>query len=336
MHGFKKIGLQLPDGLLKYAPIIADAIESNTNARVIIMADVVYGGCCIDTDTNVDLIVHYGHSCIVRTNKVKVLYVFVDIYFDSKHLEMLIQNLINIDQDETCIDYDQNESTSNSHDNLPNSDLSLCKTTSNNFTILGTIQYRHVVSRLNRIFGFPTYQIKPLSVGEVLGCTSPKVKTRNIIFVGDGRFHLESLMLSNRENNYYRYCPFNKKMYREKYDYERLATIRKHLKDSFTKAKTIGIINGTLGNQGNPKILDGLKYKLKDKKLYVFEMSEIKPSNLSCSFIDGYVQICCTRLSTDWGNTFDKFVISCYDVYNDDIKEMNFYSNESNKPWVNS
>ncbi len=41
-------------------------------------------------------------------------------------------------------------------------------------------------------------QAKPLSPGEILGCTSPKLTDRDIvIYVGDGRFHLESIMIAN-------------------------------------------------------------------------------------------------------------------------------------------
>ncbi len=49
-------------------------------------------------------------------------------------------------------------------------------------------------------------QSKPLSAGEVLGCTSPKVEACSnrergesdvLLYLGDGRFHLESAMIAN-------------------------------------------------------------------------------------------------------------------------------------------
>lgn len=42
-------------------------------------------------------------------------------------------------------------------------------------------------------------QARPLSPGEVLGCTAPVVapETDAIIFVADGRFHLEAIMIAN-------------------------------------------------------------------------------------------------------------------------------------------
>lgn len=55
-----------------YACVISDIIERFGNAKVIIMADVTYGACCIDDFTakkiGADLLIHYGHSCLVPLN----------------------------------------------------------------------------------------------------------------------------------------------------------------------------------------------------------------------------------------------------------------------------
>ena len=47
-------------------------------------------------------------------------------------------------------------------------------------------------------------QSKPLSAGEVLGCTAPTVtsaassdKDAVLVYLGDGRFHLEAAMIAN-------------------------------------------------------------------------------------------------------------------------------------------
>lgn len=58
----------------------------------IILADAVYGACCIDDITSdelgLDLLIHYGHSCLIPINEtcIKTLYVFVDIFIDVPHL----------------------------------------------------------------------------------------------------------------------------------------------------------------------------------------------------------------------------------------------------------
>lgn len=89
----KRVALQVPEGLTMFAIQLSDIIERFTQADTVIMGDVTYGACCVDDFTakalGVDLLVHYGHSCLVpvdQTEGVKVLYVFVDIKIDAIHL----------------------------------------------------------------------------------------------------------------------------------------------------------------------------------------------------------------------------------------------------------
>jgi 2-(3-amino-3-carboxypropyl)histidine synthase len=91
--GAKRVALQFPEGLLMYACAISDILETFSGAtEVQIMGDVTYGACCIDDFSaeaaGADLLVHYGHSCLVPLTKTKVpvLYVFVDIGIDFQHL----------------------------------------------------------------------------------------------------------------------------------------------------------------------------------------------------------------------------------------------------------
>ncbi len=49
-------------------------------------------------------------------------------------------------------------------------------------------------------------QTKPLSPGEILGCTSPIIPTSySILYIGDGRFHIESIMIHNPDALAYKY-----------------------------------------------------------------------------------------------------------------------------------
>jgi hypothetical protein len=51
----------------------------------------------------------------------------------------------------------------------------------------------------------------PLSPGEILGCTSPQVGSVDaLVYLGDGRFHLESAMIANPSLPAYRYDPYSK------------------------------------------------------------------------------------------------------------------------------
>ena len=63
-------------------------------------------------------------------------------------------------------------------------------------------------------------QVKPLSPGETLGCTSSKLPTPcdAFIFIADGRFHMEAVMIQNPSIPAYRYDPYSKILSSEGYD----------------------------------------------------------------------------------------------------------------------
>ncbi|CAI4211862.1 unnamed protein product [Parascedosporium putredinis] len=99
-------------------------------------------------------------------------------------------------------------------------------------------------------------QIAPLSKGEILGCTSPKLhdddKVDMILYLGDGRFHLESIMIHNPTIPAYRYDPYSRKLTREEYGHEEMQDLRRDAISTAKKAKKWGLILGSLGRQGNP------------------------------------------------------------------------------------
>ncbi|KAF9763977.1 2-(3-amino-3-carboxypropyl)histidine synthase subunit 1 [Nosema granulosis] len=309
----KKIALQFPDGLMKYSLAIIDTIGKYTGAECIILNDVVYGGCCIDdSSVEVDLLIHYGHSCLIPIGEMntKVLYVFVDIKIDVEHLFNLIKHNFTIEHQ---------------------------------IAILGTIQFNSSVNKLKRLIMNTTVpQIKPLSAGEVLGCTSPIIKdVQSVISIGDGRFHLESVMINNPTLDFYKYCPFSRKLTREYYDFERMKNTRE---EQIAKAfeggtKKFGVILGTLGRQGSRTILRNVKEKLRDHKIYLLMLDEIEEEVLSrYHFLDAFVQISCPRLSVDWGHTFSKPILSPFEVFYEKEKMnyiLDYYSKEGNSPWKN-
>lgn len=57
----KTVCIQLPDGLKPKAKQIADKIEEETNAKVIIWAGSCFGACDVP-DLKVDLLIQWGHS----------------------------------------------------------------------------------------------------------------------------------------------------------------------------------------------------------------------------------------------------------------------------------
>lgn len=172
----KRVALQFPEGLLLFSLTICDIIETFTEATTIVMGDVTYGACCVDDYTaralGADFMVHYGHSCLVPidvTKGLKMLYVFVDVKIDAEHFINSVK-----------------------HNFQPGLRIGLVSTIQFVSAIQGSSK------ELQQDFTIVIPQSKPLSPGEILGCTSPTFSDVDvIIYVGDGRFHLESIMIAN-------------------------------------------------------------------------------------------------------------------------------------------
>lgn len=129
-------------------------------------------------------------------------------------------------------------------------------------------------------------QARPLSPGEVLGCTAPKLDkdVDALIYVGDGRFHLESIMIANPSVPAFRYDPYDKKFTREGYEHEEMRDLRgqavkkarqnlltrdgsgtassssspteqAHVYQGNAGAAGFGVVLGTLGRQGSLSVL---------------------------------------------------------------------------------
>lgn len=344
-----RVALQFPEGLQMFSCIIADILErfcAPDLEDVVIMGDVTYGACCVDDFTakalGCDFLVHYGHSCLIPLQAVastlpngkifSTLYVFVDIGIDVAH--------------------------------FVNSIKLTFPDPSTRFALVGTIQFASALqssaSLLSQEYQNPVVvpQAKPLSPGEILGCTSPKLAQDSfdaLLYLGDGRFHLESIMISNPDVPAYRYDPYGKSLTHERYHTSKMHEMRKQAihrasmiqpsqlseaseagKDGKSLPK-VGIILGTLGRQGSPNVLASIESTLKSRNIpyFVTLLSEIFPHKLAMfdSCIEAWVQIACPRLSIDWGSAFRAPLLNPYEAQVAfgaeswrDVYPMDFYS----------
>ncbi|SPO45308.1 probable Diphthamide biosynthesis protein 1 [Moesziomyces antarcticus] len=196
-------------------------------------------------------------------------------------------------------------------------------------------------------------QVKPLSPGEVLGCTSPKLDKERIdaiVYIGDGRFHLESIMIANPRIPAFRYDPYTKRFVRELYDHAemrqmrgeavRLAqqsvgaldldpetTIAAQQNDEEAGAGAGGVVAsgwgvvlGTLGRQGSTRVLESLRTSLAEHTPPIPDvpilLSELSPQKLGLfgEHLGAFIQSSCPRLSIDWGSAFAKPLLSPYEA----------------------
>ncbi|EPS72161.1 hypothetical protein M569_02597 [Genlisea aurea] len=301
-----RVALQFPEGLLMYSLVISDILTAFAGVtHCFVLGDVTYGACCVDDLScralAVHLLVHFGHSCLVPIGNttVPVLYIFVEIGINTRNL---LQEL----------DYNFNpEKVSN-------------------FIMAGTIQFCNAIRAVkpeleNLGFRVLMPQSKPLSAGEVLGCTAPTVKLQDcpgkediIIFVSDGRFHLEAFMIANPGVKAFRYDPYLGKLFLEEYDYEGMKQDRRKAIERAMGAKSWGIVLGTLGRQGSPMLVERLEKKMQEKGLdYITVLlSELSPKKIDLfgDSVDAWIQIACPRLSIDWGDAFKKPLLTSFEA----------------------
>lgn len=119
-------------------------------------------------------------------------------------------------------------------------------------------------------------------------------------YLGDGRFHLESIMIANPSIPAFRYDPYSKKLTRERYNHEEMKSIRGNAIQqarssvslaslnalppitnstvsnitSRTEKQSWGVILGTLGRQGS----------LKQLQVCVIKLNCIQLKDLMCYF----------------------------------------------------
>ncbi|KIK30775.1 hypothetical protein PISMIDRAFT_87218 [Pisolithus microcarpus 441] len=179
---------------------------------------------------------------------------------------------------------------------------------------------------------------KPLSPGEILGCTAPSLSDVDaLVYLGDGRFHLESIMIANPTIPAFRYDPYSKKLTREYYSHDEMRDVRDQAVQNARQSTLAfsanteetesslgipiwGVILGTLGRQGSFKQLQAIKHQLASSSVPIphvpILLSELSPAKLALfePHISTFVQTSCPRLSIDWGYAFDRPLLSPYET----------------------
>ncbi|RRT75092.1 hypothetical protein B296_00027689 [Ensete ventricosum] len=278
----RRPALQLPDGLLMYALPLADILLSASTLRlddVLILADPTYGACCLDD---------YAASALAADQLIHYGHSCLVPVPSSRLPVLYVFVSIRVDVDRLFVSAVQAAKSLLSAEG----------------------------------FDVTVPQAKPLSAGEVLGCTAPTIprskEIEAIVFVADGRFHLEAFMIANPGVPAFRYDPYLGILVLEEYDHKGMKMARKDAILAAREAKRWGVILGTLGRQGNTRVLDRVVEHMEEKALEwtVVLMSEISPARIALfgDSVDAWVQIACPRLSIDWGEGFTKPMLTTFEL----------------------
>ncbi|CAI5996777.1 unnamed protein product [Closterium sp. NIES-64] len=106
-----------------------------------------------------------------------------------------------------------------------------------------------------------------------------------LVFVSDGRFHLEAMMIANPTLPAFRYDPYTRTLTRERYDHSGMRNARRLAvtQASRVRGKRWGVVQGTLGHQGNPRTVDHCVRRIRAAggTPVVFLVSELTPEKVA-------------------------------------------------------
>ncbi|BEI85587.1 hypothetical protein CcaverHIS002_0509880 [Cutaneotrichosporon cavernicola] len=320
-----------------------------------------------------EMIVHYGHSCLIPVNQtsIKTLYVFVEIAIDAAHLALSVRRNFPSSRaafERVILGAGESEPGAKVDISLEGEDMSASEDAPTRLALVGTIQFVAAVQALKEalssalppldtaqdagddalakvalgeigvwrgMYDISVPQVRPLSPGEILGCTAPKLGNVDaLIYVGDGRFHLESIMIANPAVPAFRYDPYSKKFTREGYEHaemrglrgDAVRTARQNLESR--GSGSWAVLLGTLGRQGSLSVLENVQGGARaaggngngeeegETPLLVL-LSELSPQKLALfseDEISTFVQTSCPRLSIDWGYAFSRPLLSPYEA----------------------
>jgi 2-(3-amino-3-carboxypropyl)histidine synthase len=291
--GARRVLIQFPEGLKPEAPRIAKTIEK-CGALPIISADPCYGACDVATAEAeilaVDLIIHYGHSKLMKYERVPTIYVEARATLNvdaivKKALPMLTKW----------------------------SKIGLATTVQHVQTL---DEVREILIRAGKtvVIGDTRRLNYP---GQVVGCDysnaiSVAKGVEAFLFIGGGQFHALGVALSTSKPTVV-VDPYDDTVFSIDQEAERIFKQRWASIEEAQKGKTYAVLVGL--KPGQKRLEEALKVKTmleeKGKTAHLFAVREITPEVLmEFPTVDVFVNTACPRISLDDAVKFRKPVLT--------------------------
>ncbi len=282
----KAVGIQFPEGLKIHAVRVAEKIENETDAVVIISGDPCYGACDVsDTHMNglVDLIVHFGHIEFPIEYKVPVL--FIEAY--SK------------------IDID----------NVLKKSLPFLE----NYKKIGLVTTIQHLTLISQISGFLAGSGKEVVMkegtgtrkGQVLGCNFSAIKDVDadaFLFIGSGNFHALGITLFT-EKPVFIADPYMNEVRTIDEFRDRILRIRFARITKASDAQKFGIIVSSKRGQFRLDLAKSLKKMIDKEKreAFIIMLDNVSPDLLIPYMdLDAFVVTACPRVAIDDASMYKK------------------------------
>lgn len=286
-NDYKRVVLQIPEGLKSYFSKFVEFLENETDASVIIPADPCFGACDIVNsefkNLDVDFVIQIGHAPIPDIKDFPIPTLFVNARSDldvSKVIEKAIPVL-----------------------------------KGKKIGLVSTAQHAHILNDIRKILldkkfdpiigdGDNRIELK----GQILGCnfsaaTSIADEVDSFLFIGSGNFHPLGLLLSTKKQVIACDPYTNEVKEKELDDLKDMILRQRYGAIARSKdAKVFGILVGTKRGQQRIELAYEIKEKLDSyqKKSYIFTANHFLPAHLeSFRDVDCFVSTACPRIAID-------------------------------------
>ena len=291
--GAKRVLIQLPEGLKPEAPRLAKVVEK-AGALALISADPCYGACDIAVNEaerlGVDLVVHFGHSKLVKHEQVPTIYVEARA---SVNVDVTVEKALELLSKYSKIGL----ATSVQHLQMLNGARELLVRAGKTVIIGDALRMGYA--------------------GQVIGCDYSNVKSianevEAYLFVGGGMFHALGIALSTSKPTVIA-DPYDNRAYSIDEEAQKLLKAHWACIEQAQHAKTFGVLVGL--KPGQKRLDEALKIKAlvekHGKTAYLLAIREVTPEALlEFPTIDAYVNTACPRISLDAPGKFSKPVLT--------------------------
>jgi len=291
--GAKRVLIQLPEGLKSETPHIVKVIDA-LGVQTIVSANPCYGACDLATDEaenlDVDLIIHYGHSKMLKHER------FPTIYVESRaalSIDKVVEKALPMIEKWQRIGL----VTTIQH----------VQTLDNAREIL-THAGKTVVIGDTRRLNYP---------GQVIGCdysnaVSIAKDVDAFLFIGGGRFHALGVVLSTSKPTIVA-DPYENSVYSVDKEAQKILKQQWANIEKAKTAKTFGVLIGLKPGQKRLESAFQIKEKLEKngRATYLFAAREVTPEMMiNFVTIDAFVNTACPRISLDDVSKFPKSVLT--------------------------
>lgn len=294
-NDYRRVAIQLPEGLKLRASEISDALFDATGSKIIIIGRPCYGACDYYTDYKkiADALVHYGHAAMPSLGEDPDV-LFVEARANVTIMDSLPEHI----------------------DKLPDT-----------VGILASIQYIGLIPQAKKIIedsGRKAFVSEGDSrtryPGHVLGCDCSVAEriigsVKAFLFLGEGDFHPLAAAFGT-DLELFVFNPVTREM--RNIDNIRDRMLRKRFAAITTASegeRFMVIVCNKVG-QNRAAEAEKVMQMLRDagKKAYMMVLDEVSPEALAHYRVDAFVNTACPRIAMDESARFDKPMLTIPEI----------------------